>query len=213
MEENNQISVIPGTTGNYILSFEIVPTGTVDDWGNILHFTTGDDCCDFGSRSPGIWFVPDDIIISVSIGDSTDGNWYINTDTALPLNVRTKVILECNGPDVTLSVGESVYTAKQPTRRFSGDLTVYAGDPWWQAANANIYNLSYKILPADNDAGKSETSEIYTICTCKDKASDVIMSIVIDARLSNGKQNVWLFFSSSLMVLPHCTCPNMFRPN
>ena len=158
MAGDNLISVIPGTTGNYILSFEIVPTGTVDDWSNILHFTTGDDCCDFGTRSPGIWFPPDSTTLGVSIGDSTDGNWYINTDIALPLNVRTKVMLECNGPDVKLSVGESVYFENQPTRRFSGDLLVYAGDPWWPAANAKMYNLRYKILPADYDTGKSQTS-------------------------------------------------------
>ena len=155
MVANNLISVIPGTTGNYILSFEILPTGTVDCDSNILHFTTGEDCCDFGTRSPGFWFNPNGTTLSVSIGDSTDGNWYIDADKEqLPINVWTKVILECNGPDVTLSVGESVYTAKQPTRRFSGNLTVYAGDPWWAAANANIHNLIYKIRPADNDIGK-----------------------------------------------------------
>ena len=86
------------------------------------------------------------------IGDSNDGNWGIDTK-ALPLNVRTKVTLECNGRNVKLTVGEDVYTATQPTRRFAGNLIVYAGDPWHTAANAEIYNLDYKIIPArDNTA-------------------------------------------------------------
>ena len=156
MAENNLIGVIPGTTGNYIISFEIVPrTDTVYDWSNILHFTTGEDCCDFGTRSPGFWFYPSSVQLGVVIGDSTNGNWYIKTSRALPCNVLTKVTLECNGPDVKLSVGGSVYHAKQPTRRFSGNLTVYGGDPWWAPANAKIYNLSYTILPADDDIGKT----------------------------------------------------------
>ena len=136
-------------TGNYKLSFEIQPSGTVDDWGSILHFTTGDDCCALGTRSPGIWFFPDDTNIGFSIGDSTDGNWFVNTNEAIPLGVRTKVSIECNGKDVTITVGENVYPATQPTYRYSGgNLTVYAGDPWWPVANAEIFNLEYLILPA-----------------------------------------------------------------
>ena len=39
-----------------------------------------------------------------------------------------------------LTVGGNRYTAKQPTRRFSGgNLIVYASDPWYAAANAEAY--------------------------------------------------------------------------
>ena len=76
------------------------------------------------------------------IGDSINGNWGIDA-RKLPFNVRTKVMLECNGRDVKLTVGATVYTAKQPTSRFAGSLIVYAGDPWYPAANAEIYNLDY----------------------------------------------------------------------
>ena len=154
MADNNQIGVVPGSTGNYKLSFEIQPSGTVDDFGSILHFTTGDDCCDPGTRSPGFWFFPSSTTIGCSIGDSNDGNWYVNTDVDIPLNVRTKVTLECNGPNVKLTVGDKVYSATQPTYRYSGDLTVYAGDPFWPVANAQLFNLEYLILPAGVKSGK-----------------------------------------------------------
>ena len=160
MAANNLISVIPGTTGNYIVSFEIVPTGTVVLWSSILRFTNGGNCCGFGNRSPGFWFYPGSIELATVIGDSIDGDWHYTSNIPLPFNVRTKVTLEANGPDVTLSVGEAVYRDKQPTRRYCGNLTVYAGDPWHPAANAEIYNLSYKILPPTN--GKTS---IYIICT------------------------------------------------
>ena len=61
------------------------------------------------------------------VGDSTNGDFGSEVD-ALPLNVRTKVTLECKGNDVKLTVGENVYTATQPTYRFAGNLVVYAGD-------------------------------------------------------------------------------------
>ncbi|KAL5518260.1 hypothetical protein EMCRGX_G003963 [Ephydatia muelleri] len=100
------------------------------------------------SRSPAIWFAPGTTRLVYSIGDSTNGNWVVDTTAALPLNSRTNVTLECKGNDVKLTVGEKVYTATQPTYRYSGNLIVYASDPWYQAAKAVISNLDYKILPA-----------------------------------------------------------------
>ena len=156
MVSGNQIASISGTTGNYRLSFEIVLAGTVGGWGSIVHFTNDGNCCNFGNRSPGIWFWPGTTQLFVRIGDSTDGNWGIETTCALLLNTRTNVTLECKGADVKLTVGTTIDTAKQPTRRFSGGvLNVYAGDPWHTAANAAVYNLDYQILPADGlNAGK-----------------------------------------------------------
>ena len=147
VRSGNQIALISGKT-DYTLSFDIVPNGTATGGhASILHFTTGTDCCDFGSRSPAIWFRPGSTALYVRIGDSTDGDWGFGTD-ALPLHISTKVTLECNQSSVKLTVGTRVYTATQPTYRFAGNLIVYAGDPWYQAAKAIISNLDYEILPA-----------------------------------------------------------------
>ena len=146
MIQNNPIAVVSGKA-DYILSFDTVPKSTIGDWGSILHFTTDNNCCNFGQRSPAIWLVPGTTRLLVRIGDSINGNWGIDTD-ALPLNVSTKVTLECNGTSVKLTVGEKVYNATQPTYRFAGNLIVYAGDPWYLAAKAVISNLEHKILSA-----------------------------------------------------------------
>ena len=72
---SSPIAVVSGKT-DYTLSFDIVPNGTITDgYASILHFTTGTDCCDFGSRSPAIWFRPGSTELHVRIGDSTDSNW------------------------------------------------------------------------------------------------------------------------------------------
>ncbi|KAL5506286.1 hypothetical protein EMCRGX_G007899 [Ephydatia muelleri] len=69
------------------------------------------------------------------------------------------VVLECKGKDVKLTVGGKVYTATQPTYRYAGNLIVYAGNPWYQASKAVIYNLDYNILPAagGNDCTATST--------------------------------------------------------
>ena len=184
MARGNKIGFITGTTGNYRLSFDIVPTGTTAEWSSILHFNYGDkDCCDFGNRSPGFWFIPGTTRLHVRIGDSTDGNWGIDTN-ALTLNTRTKVTLECKGADVKLTVGATVHTASQPTNRFTGNLLVYGGDPWYPVANAAIKNLYYKILPAPKtNLGKGfhymlrRTSGIQMITSCMRCLLDCCMYI------------------------------------
>ena len=118
-------------------------------------------------------FHPASTRLYVVIGDSSNGNFLIpNTEAqSLPLNVRTKITLECNGLDVNLTVGAIVYTAKQPTYRFAGNLIVYAGDPWWPAATAELYNLEYKILQVGANTGKDLQSLSCTrvcmhVCVC-----------------------------------------------
>ena len=141
--------------------FEIVPRGVISgEYGNILHFTSGDDCCAFGTRSPLISFLKGTTRLHYRMGDSTVPNWGFDTDEDIHLNVRTTITLECNGSDVKLTVGANVYTAKQPTRRFAGDLIAYAGSPWNPAANAEVYNLDYKILPAIAKNGKTTITNI-----------------------------------------------------
>ena len=129
MVQNNPIAIVSGKA-DYILSFDIVPNGTVGDWASILHFTNGDNCCNFGQRSPAIWFWPGTTELYVVIGNSAFGDWALRTDT-LPLNVSTNFILQCNGTNVNLTVGKKVYNATQPTYiyRFVGNLIVYASDP------------------------------------------------------------------------------------
>ena len=71
--QNNQIAVISGKA-DYRLSFDITPTGTIGDYSSILHFTTDNNCCNFGQCSPAIWFHQGTTRLYVAIGDSTDGN-------------------------------------------------------------------------------------------------------------------------------------------
>ena len=65
---NNPIAVVSGKT-DYTLSLDIVRTGTDSNSpSSILHFTTGTDCCGFGSRSPAIWFLSGSTGLLVIIG-------------------------------------------------------------------------------------------------------------------------------------------------
>jgi len=136
-------------TGDYILSFTITPTGYNWNWTNIVRFmltnTPFGDCCTPGQRSPAIWFWPGATNLHVRIGDSTNGNWGIDTDP-LPMNQPSKFRLECRGSAVTLSVNSRFYSATQPTSRARGTARVYGGDPWYTPAAATITEFCYTVL-------------------------------------------------------------------
>ena len=44
------------TSSNYILEFDIWPENSRLGWNSVMHFTTGGNCCNYGSRLPAIWF-------------------------------------------------------------------------------------------------------------------------------------------------------------
>ena len=129
-------------TQDYSLSFSITPRGIQHEWSNIIHFTTSNDDWSPGSRSPAIWFHPGELKLHIRIGDSTDLNWGIDTDS-LPINQKSSFSLECTGNKVTVMVNSKVYTATQPTYRASGNAIVYASNPWYVSANASIESLCY----------------------------------------------------------------------
>ena len=133
--------------GDYILSMTIRPEGTVSGWGNIVRFTTqGGDCCVPGQRMPAIWFWPGELRLHVQIGDMTDGNWGIQPVTRCPLNTNTTFRLECRGSDVIVQVGNETIRARQPSRRPTGNATVFMGDAFYQAAKCLITNFSFTPL-------------------------------------------------------------------
>ena len=136
-------------TGDYMLSFTITPTGIDGNWANIIRFQKAPgnlgDCCDFGLRSPAIWFFPGGTGFHVRVGDRTDGNWGINTDP-IPMGQPCNFKLECRDRSVKVTVNGRVYQETQPTSRYAGKMVVYGSDPWFPTAIANVTNLKYEAI-------------------------------------------------------------------
>jgi hypothetical protein len=149
--QNSKIGVIAGTTKNFILSFDITPKRIIGGFSNILRFTYTDDnnCCNPGDRSPAIWFGPGSTRLYCVIGDTSDGNWLIETD-ALPLNKTSTVTITCRDNTPTVQVKDiGTFRGTQPSGRVDPagrPLHVYAGDKFYPAASATLANLSYQVL-------------------------------------------------------------------
>jgi len=134
-------------TRDYKLEFDITPMSINRGWASIFHFTsTGGNCCKPGERSPAIWFVPGSLNLHVRIGDSASGNWGFENQAGCKLNKKSHVTLETRGKSVKLTIDKNVYDMRQPTKRYSGPIKVFASDPWHEIPNAKIENLCFQNL-------------------------------------------------------------------
>ena len=56
LKSNTLLKVIPQLHPSYTVKFELKPSKVTRGWSNIVHFTTGGNCCGVGDRIPGVWF-------------------------------------------------------------------------------------------------------------------------------------------------------------
>ena len=130
---------------NFRLAFDLTPKGIVNDWGCILHFTaTGANCCENGDRQPGIWFHPGQIgaMVFVVGNINLDMQGGINT-----MNKKSRIEVICKNDMMTVKVNDTM-TKAYIKPRMNSRVTVYSGDPWYDAANAVIENLCFTDLDA-----------------------------------------------------------------
>jgi len=133
--------------GDYRLSFKINVKGIVEtNWGSIIHFTkTGRDCCGFGDRGPGIWFYPNSLKLYIILGDSTQGgDWGLRSvDLYLPANKESTFVLTCKGNSISVVINGLETKLTQPGARSGGTFDIYAADPWYAPAKADLKDLCF----------------------------------------------------------------------
>ena len=155
---NKLLTTVPKWSREWRVSFDIKPLRKVTGYGSILHVTTGSNCCSYGSRIPGIWFMRNSFRLLVSNAVQGHGNFVVRTKKPLPVNSYSKVVVEqvkidgryvfrviVNGATVSSSVN------KRPAE-FS-NVKIYSADPWHTAANAVL-----KIVKFSPDVGISTIS-------------------------------------------------------
>ena len=142
---------------DYEIGLDITPNDKIDkDWASIVHFTATDtDCCEYGSRIPGVWFSPGTRKLFVVDGHTKNGNsnvaeWDCD-DSVLTLQANKKYRLKMVLLRKTVSVwvNNKVACANFPRedRQVFKNVQVYVGDPWFYPAHATVENLYFKSPP------------------------------------------------------------------
>ena len=160
IRESAPVPLVQGTQhaiihvpADYAVGFQITPNDNIlSVWGNIVHLTaTGENCCNYGDRVPGIWFHPGTRRLHIRDGHGTDGNAGCDPEEQLSANVPTTVRVEMRPGFVEVWFGEPGSdelrcTAARGDRQTFDNVVVYAADPWHAAADASINNFYVKEL-------------------------------------------------------------------
>lgn len=150
-------------TQDYTLSFDITPNGKVDNWGSILHFTTGQDYGTPGTRVPALFFNPGSTLLHVRFDTISSVNGGFDGIPGCSIGATTNIVIECQGLNVTLTVNGSRNTITQTEARYSGPVKVFGGRraTHFQNANCLIENLclvtkgnSIKVCSVDRSLGR-----------------------------------------------------------
>ena len=135
---------------DYTIGLYITPGPTINsEWAAIVHFTATDtNCCDYGSRIPGIWFWPGTRKILVVDGHGANGNshtgdWGCDDDLlTLAEGQQATLTMVMNSDRVNIYVnGDWACQAPRADRQVWENTKVYAADPWYAAADAAISGL------------------------------------------------------------------------
>lgn len=145
---------------DYRISFEINPHQSVESgWSNILHVTaTGQNCCAYGDRLPGIWFYPGGTEPCTSYscpghrlhivhGHRDSGNDDCSPPDELPYGRFTTVQVDIRQKHVEVFYdGLSKCTEPRGETETFNSAHIYVSDHWHPAARATVQNMALEQL-------------------------------------------------------------------
>ena len=135
---------------DYEIGIDITPGDVIEsDWSSIAHFTASNtNCCEYGSRIPGIWFWPGTRKVLVVDGHGDNGNshtgeWGCNDDllTLEPHTLYTLKIVVA--PATVPHLHQRCPGVRRAACHSAGmdNVKVCVGDPWYVPADAVVGNF------------------------------------------------------------------------
>ena len=143
--DDEYVHIIASPPTDYTLRFVIKPLGIITEYGNIIQFTTGGNCCGNGQRVPCVWFQPGTTQLHVSISKSNSNENQVHSlRENLAWDVDHEIEIKVVGSTSIVSVnGDIKDTMTMGTCSQLLNVKVYIGDPWHSSANAIISDVSF----------------------------------------------------------------------
>ena len=107
---------------------------TYDDYHNILHLTTGEECCEAGTRIPGVWLNSNNGKPYLYPAIAMTSNLDKHCNIALEMNTQYFVELVQEKGFFTVKINqEQVWQVNSGSATFQ-NVKYYLSDPWWPSA-------------------------------------------------------------------------------
>jgi len=126
----------------------VVHSWPSDDFASIIHATgTGGSCCNPGDRMPGLWLHKTKSAnngIYISFDNDYVGNWRTWATTAFAIGQVYHWEMDVTQNWMTVHVdGDLKYNDVNPTHPTFEGADLYGSDPWLEAADVTISNLTF----------------------------------------------------------------------
>ena len=145
---------------NYVLSFQITPIAVVtSNYASIIHLTaTNSSLSGPGARLPSIWFYPGTFVLDVDFESVNLIDYFTASNSpAITGSVSSTITVSIVGTQMTVGVvsasGSSfiMNPVTLPAGRGTwANVLLFAGDPWFPAANAMITNVAISAGPTSS---------------------------------------------------------------
>ena len=128
---------------NFAVVFDLVVHGIRQGWHNIIHIGDSD-----GQRSPGFWLYPGDTKLHARMSDTQSANQGYDPAEKLQIGTLYRVKLEGVNGTISLYLNGIRKTTRTAQHIQRNNAQVWAGDPWYGAANVTVSNLAIYDGPA-----------------------------------------------------------------
>ena len=144
------LSTIPTMTSSYTVSFEVNPSKFQSGWSNVIHLSTGGNCCKKGQRIPGVWFYsasPTDTVNKLMICSAVadNGNYCVSTPKNIKKVTWTKVEINqgVDGPwhKYAVKVGVLLRSIANKKMQDYKNVKVFVSNTYSKAQPGHIRNL------------------------------------------------------------------------
>ena len=149
VKPNNKVTTLPFLSKEWRVRFSLKPIYERDWWTSVLHMTTGEDNCCYGSRTLAI-FIKSSVGLhshSAISGEKNMGIWsplptvgvYTTIEITQEINEEGKMMFRVVIDNV------EVHQVENTDPRVFANVAVYVGDPWthiWQGLDPN-FSIGY----------------------------------------------------------------------
>jgi hypothetical protein len=177
-----------GTCRNFEIRIDIKPKGIINDWSNIFHFTTKDDCdaatdSNKYCRIPGLWITPNPPHTELyACVDSIDQNSVCIVGPPLPMGTWSHVVIQLYGNIWSMEVTDETGFLWESAPMFVKPLgqahaIPYFSDPFSAASLVDVKEFNYGCLdmPETRALTWRNCGSTYT-CHSKDAGIDRCIS-------------------------------------
>ena len=152
LQNNNLLTVIPLISTEWSLTFNLLIFEISTGFGNIIHFTIGDNGNAIGTRNPMIFAEPHKAALQFKSSANGQIQMPLNNPNPYPIDLKKKLHIEVHqrylqGGKYRLYAvidGKEIKSYENADARMFHNMKVYVGgDPWYPAAKANISDLEF----------------------------------------------------------------------